>query len=248
MKSYQLVIALPFTLAFGLATHAVVARGVKAVLWAWSPLATGEPEAAVYERRVYHTADMPMMQVAAAAAAAGLLWWLQLATGSGRWAWLGVLALALVVCLDVLRWERVAVSANHLWFQRGFRGKVHQIVLDNIRDVDVEETEARGFTLRHGIRNPLVRLNVRMNDKRIVALPKTDAHGGLDAVETVANHLRLRLQQLRDEQQRSRARPASRQQPGPAAAAAAAIERCDEDLHAALSRLRLGAAQKRLVR
>ena len=35
----------------------VLARAVKAVLWSWSPLATGEPEAATYERRVYHTAD-----------------------------------------------------------------------------------------------------------------------------------------------------------------------------------------------
>ena len=41
-----------------------------------------------------------------------------LATGSmglGAAAWFGALA------LDLLRWERVAVSANNLWFQRGLR-------------------------------------------------------------------------------------------------------------------------------
>mgnify|MGYP002141142635 CR=1 FL=1 len=37
--------------------------------------------------------------------------------------------------LDLRRWERVAVSANNLWFQRGLGQKVHQVALENIRDV-----------------------------------------------------------------------------------------------------------------
>lgn len=245
VKSYQLILALPFMLAFGLAAHAVLARGVKAVLWAWSPLASGEPEAARYERRVYHTADMAMAQVMLAAAGAGLPWWLALATGSGLLAWGGLLALAAVMAFDVLRWERVAVSAHSLWFQRGYRGKVHQVAMENIRDLSVEETEVRGFTLRHGRRNRLVRLQVRMNDKRVIALPKTDAHNSLDEVEAVANHLRMRLQQLQDS---DRARQAAHR-PGPIAGAhsQAAAEQ-EEDLKRALARLRAGAAPKGLAR
>src|SRR5687767_5497313 len=80
VKVFQLLLALPFMLALGLVAHALLARGVKAVLWSWAPLASGEPEAATYERRVYHTADMPMTQVVVAAAAAGFPWWLGVAT------------------------------------------------------------------------------------------------------------------------------------------------------------------------
>jgi hypothetical protein len=238
VTTFQLLIALPFMLAFGLAAHAAVARGVKTVLWAWSPLATGESEAATYERRVYHTADMPMMQLAAAAALSGVPWWLALATGAGAWWLVGVLAVLAVVAADVLRWERVAASADNLWFQRGFRNKVHQVVLENIRDLSVEETEVGGFTLRHGMHNRLARLQVRMKDRRVIALPKTDADSGLDAVEAVANHLRMRLQQLRD---RERARRAARSAESVPADPEAAQ---DEDLQHALARLRRKAASK----
>lgn len=245
MKLYQLVLALPFTLAFGLAGHAAISRGVKAVLWAWSPLATGEPEAATYERRVYHTADIAMLQIVIAAAASGLPWWLALATGSGLWAWAGVLALGGVVAFDVLRWERVAVSAHNLWFQRGFRGKVHQVVLENIRDLSVEEAPAGGFTLRHGRHNRLVRLQVRMKDKRVIALPKTDASRGTEAVEAVANHLRMRLQQFRDKDRGRQAE--ARTSPLAGARSEAAAEQ-EEDLRRALARLRAGNAHKGLAR
>ncbi|HEV7913913.1 MAG TPA: hypothetical protein VGP22_09105, partial [Albitalea sp.] len=237
MKTFQLALLLPFLLAFGVAGHALLSRVVKAVLWAWSPLATGEPEAATYERRVYHTADRPMTEIMALAAGAGLLLWLALLFDIGLlWA-AAVLLLAGAVALDVLRWERVAISAHNLWFQRGFRSTVHQVALENIRDVAVDDIEARGFTLRHGTRNRLARLSVRMADKRVVALPKTDADGGLEAVEKVANHLRMRLQQLHD-------RKASRHA---AADTATAGEPADDELKRALRRLRKGAAEQRGV-
>jgi hypothetical protein len=149
-----------------------------------------------------------------------------------------VLAVLAVVAADVLRWERVAASADNLWFQRGFRNKVHQVVLENIRDLSVEETEVGGFTLRHGMHNRLARLQVRMKDRRVIALPKTDADSGLDAVEAVANHLRMRLQQLRD---RERARRAARSAESVPADPEAAQ---DEDLQHALARLRRKAASK----
>ncbi|WP_280153124.1 hypothetical protein [Piscinibacter sp. XHJ-5] len=234
MKILQLVLALPFLLAIGVAAHALLARTVKAVLWAWSPLATGEPEAATYERRVYHTSDRRMLEIIGVAAAAGLVMWLALLL---EWPWLwaaGLLVLGGAVLLDVLRWERVAASAHNLWFQRGYRSTVRQVALENIRDVSVEESEAGGFTLRHGRRNRLVRLSVRMVDKRVVALPKTDAHRGLDAVEAVANHLRMRMQHLRD---RDRARSAN-----PAAAEPAKAQ--EAELRRALRKLRQSAAQR----
>jgi hypothetical protein len=236
----QLLFALPVMLALGIAGHAVLARGVKAVLWSWAPLATGEPEAASYDRRVYHTADRPMLQVLAAAAAAGLLLWLGLASGWALFWWGGVLGVIGAVALDVLLWERVAVSAHNLWFQRGFRNKVHQVDLENIRDLTVDETEARGFTLRHGTDNRVVRLSVRMHDKRVVALPKTDARRSLEAVEAVANYLRMRLQQMHD-RALSRGRPAVHELP-PAGSLSAATGPQEEDLRRALARLRAQAA------
>ena len=134
------------------------------------------------------------------------------------------------VLLDVLRWERVAASAQNLWFQRGFRSTVRQVALENIRDVSVEESEANGFTLRHGTHNRFVRLSVRMADKRVVALPKTDAYTGLDAVEAVANHLRLRLTQHLCNRDRSR------QTGTPAAPEAAKAQ--EAELRRALRKLR----------
>lgn len=242
MKPYQIVFALPFALAFGLAAHALLARGVKLVLWAWAPLATGEPEAASYDRRVYHTAEKRMMQVAAAAALAGLPWLAAIAGGGGL-AWLlGFVALAAVVTFDVLVWERVAVSAHYLWFQRGFRGKVHQVAMENIRDGSVEEVDAKGFTLRHGTHNRLVRLQVRLSDKRVIALPKTDAHGGLELVESVGNYLRMRLQQIRD-QETQRGRRALKAQLDLPPASAEVPDAADDELQRELAKLRLVAAQ-----
>ena len=239
VKWIQILLALPFLVAISIASHAVLSRGVKAVLWSWAPLATGEPEAASYDRRVYHTADRPMLQVLAVAAAAGVLLWLGVAIGGALFWWAGVLGVLGAVAFDVLVWERVAVSAHNLWFQRGFRNKVHQVDLENIRDLSVEQMEARGFTLRHGRRNSLVRLSVRMNDKRVVALPKTDA-AGLPAVEAVAEFLRMRLQQIRD-RALSRGRPAAHELP-PAGSLAPAPGPQEEELHRALARLRAQAA------
>jgi len=239
VKILQLALLLPFLLAFGVAGHALLSRIVKAVLWSWSPLASGEPEAATYERRVYHTADRQMLEVIGVAAASGLVLWVAVLTG---WTSLWALAFATLggaVVLDVLRWERVAISAHNLWFQRGWRSNVHQVALENIRDLSIEETPAGGFTLRHGTRNRLVRLSVRMADKRVVALPKTDAASGADGVEAVAEHLRMRIAQLRDRDAAKRgARPATGAAPADAPAA-------DEvELRRALKLLRHGAASQ----
>jgi hypothetical protein len=245
VKPYQIVFAFPFALAFGLAAHAGISRGVKLVLWAWSPLATGEPEAATYDRRVYHSAEKRMMQVAGAAALSGLPWLVGLAGGGALWWWLGMLAVAAVIAFDVISWERVAVSGHYLWFQRGFRGKVHQVAMENIRDGSIEESEVRGFTLRHGTHNRLVRLNVRLSDKRVVALPKTDGYGGLESVESVSNYLRMRLQQLRDQetQRGRRALKAQLDLPPADAPDTEPPSKDDDALQRDLARLRLVAAQ-----
>lgn len=241
VKIVQLVLLLPFMLAFGVAGHAALSRMIKAVLWSWQPLASGEPEAATYERRVYHTGDRPMLEIVGVAAGAGLVLWFGVITGwNALWA-TAFATLGWAVVLDLLRWERVAVSASNLWFQRGWRGRVHQVALENIRDVSVEEIDGHGFTLRHGRHNRLVRLTVRMKDKRLVALPKTDAATGLDEVEAVANHLRLRLDQLRS---RDAVRGGLR--PAVGGATQEALAEQEAELRKALVRLRQGAAQRPL--
>jgi hypothetical protein len=246
VKPLTLVVALPLMLAAGVAAHAVCAGALKAVLWSWSPLASGEPEAATYERRVYHTADPAMTQVMAVALASGLLVWLALVLPKGgRWCVLaGFAALAAAVALDLKRWERVAASASHLWFQRGFGTKVHQLPIEGIHDVAVEEIETGGFTLRHGRHNQLVRLAVRTEDRRIVALPKTDARRGLDPVEAMANHVRLRLEQLG----RRQSLQASSEEASRAAREAATEAPREDDLKVALKRLRQQAAAPDLPR
>ena len=239
VKILFLVLALPFLLALGAAAHSLLDRAVKAVLWVCSPLATGEPEAATYERRVYHTADPKMTQIVAVALGSGLLVWLGAATG---WSWLygiGVLTLFAAVGLDIWRWERVSASANHLWFQRGFGGTVHQVEIENIRDLSVEEFDVGGLTLRRGKHNRIARLQVRMNDKRVIALPKTDAETGLDDVEAVANHLRLRLLQREDRE--ALRRSSSLGSKAASAAGAAPSSGKDAELRHALRLLRKNA-------
>jgi len=232
------VLTLPMAMAASAATHYLASRAVKAVMWSVSPLSTGEPQAFTYERNVYFTADAGAMQVVAAVLVAGVVVWLGGVTG---WAWLtalGVLAWAGAFAFDLRRWERVAVSANNLWFQRGLGQKVHQVAFENIRDVHVEERDARGFTLRYGTRNRVCRLQVRMKDKRVVALPKTDAASGLADVESVANQLRQRLRHMEDRESVKRAEASGHQA---AQAVAQAPAAADDDIRRALRRLRAGA-------
>lgn len=229
------VLTLPMSLAATAGAHVFGSRAVKAVLWSVSPLAVGEPQAFAYERNVWRTAETSATQVVATVGAAGLLFWVAGLLGSWWVAALALLVWSGALGLDLLRWQRVAVSASNLWFQRGLREKVHQVAFENIRDVAVEERDVGGFTLRHGRHNRICRLQVRMKDKRVVALPKTDAHSGLGDVEEVANQLRQRLRHMEDREllQRSSAQASS--------AAQEAAERPpgdDDDIRRALRRLR----------
>lgn len=238
MNLLSAVLTLPMAMAGCAATHYLASRAVKAVMWSTSPLSTGEPQAFTYERSVYFTADSGAMQVVGAVLAAGVVVWLGGLTG---WTWLaalGVLAWVSAFAFDLRRWERVAVSANNLWFQRGLGQKVHQVAFENIRDVNVEERDASGFTLRYGTRNRICRLQVRMKDKRVVALPKTDAHTGLPDVESVANQLRQRLRHLEDRESVKRAEHAGHEA---AQAVAQAATAGDPEIRRALRRLRAGA-------
>ncbi|MET0335640.1 MAG: hypothetical protein ABW190_15315 [Rhizobacter sp.] len=192
------VLSLLFMLAIAVAGHVLLSRAAKAIAAAARPLATGEPEVGGYERRVYGTADRAMLEVVGVVLAAGLVMWVGLTWNWGWVGFLGFLVLLGAVGLDMARWEHVTASANYVWFQRGFGRKVHQVAIENIRDVSVSESDVKGFTPRHLNRNRTCRLNMRMNDKRVVALPKTDAYGELEAVETLANHIRTRQQLMGD--------------------------------------------------
>ncbi len=232
------VLTLPMSVAAAGAAHYLVSRGVKAVLWSVSPLATGEPQAYTYERDVWRTAEPAVLQVVIAVLASGLVVWLGAVAG---WKWLsglGVLAWFGALALDLLRWERVAVSANNLWFQRGLRERVHQVAYENIRDVHIEEKDAEGLTLRRGRDNRVCRLQVRMKDKRMVALPKTDAHSGLGDVEELANQLRQRVRHLEDREAMKRSEASAHDAAQRAAEAPAAG---DAELKQALRKLRAGA-------
>ncbi len=235
MDLIRATLTLPMALAGAMAVHVLAARAIKAVAWSVSPLAVGEPQAYVYERDVWRTAEPGAMHVVAAAAGAGALFWIAGLLQSWWMVLLALLGWAGAVAFDLMSWQRVAVSANNLWFQRGWGQKVHQVAFENIRDVAIEERDERGFTLRRGLNNRICRLQVRMKDKRVVALPKTDAHTGLADVEEVANQLRQRLRHLEDRESIKRS-----QQRGSEAAreAAEAAPSGDAELRRALRKLR----------
>lgn len=222
-------------LALAVAGHILLGRGAKALAAAAYPLATGEPEVGGYERRVYSTADRAMLEVVALVLAAGVVMWVGMTWQFGWVGTLGVLMLLGAVGLDMARWERVTVSANFVWFQRGFGRTVHQVAIENIRDVNVVESEAAGFTPRHLNRNRVCRINMRMNDKRVVALPKTDAYGELEAVETLANLIRSRQQLAGDREAVKRSGDAGSEA---AARAAQQSSSADREMMRELKRLR----------
>jgi hypothetical protein len=233
-----LLLSLPFMLALALGLHAAVARVAKTVVAASRPLATGETEAYGYERRVYHTAQPEMLQLLGLVFAAGLLLWGGL--GWNRtWLWLlGVVLVALAVALDLLRWQRVAGSANYLWSQNGLRSEVRQVAIENIGELSVQEEEVGGFTLRHAGSNRLCRLQVRLNDGQELDLPWTDAYTGLEDVEALANHLRARQMIRGDRQSLQRAGEHATEA---ARRAAQQAPSRDAEMLAELKRLRRGA-------
>jgi hypothetical protein len=229
------ILILPFMLAIAVAGHVLLGRGAKALLATISPLASGQPEVSGYERRVYGTAERAMLEVVALVLASGVVMWVGMGWGIGWVGFIGFLMLLGAVGLDLRRWERVTVSANFVWFQRGLGHKVHQVAIENIRDVTVTEAEAPGFTLRHFKNNRICRLSMRMNDKRVVALPKTDAHGELEAVEATANNIRTRQQLSTD---REAVKRSSDQGSQAAAEAAKQTSSVDREMMRELKRLR----------
>lgn len=229
------ILALPFLLALAVGLHVVAGRGLKALVASMMPLASGQPESGGYSRSVYGTPDRAMLEVVGLVLASGLVMWIG---STWSWGWiifLGVLMLVGALALDLHRWERVTVSANYVWFQRGLGSTVHQVAIENIHDVNVTEEDAEGFSPRHLTANRVCRLTMRMSDKRVVALPKTDAYTDLEAVETLANLIRTR-QQLADARQAVK-RSGDR---GSEAAAAAAAEppTKDKEMMRELRRLR----------
>jgi hypothetical protein len=191
---------LPLMLALAVGVHVALGRAAKWLAGAISPLASGEEEAVRYQRDVYGTPERDVLEVVGLVLGAGVLLWAGTTVAPGWLTTFGVVLLLAAVGLDLQRWERATASANFVWFQRGLGRKVQQIAIENIADVAVQEEEVGGFTLRHGKRNRICRVHLRMNDKRVVSLPRTDAHRGLDDVETLANHVRAR-QQIMDEQE-----------------------------------------------
>jgi hypothetical protein len=201
MKITQTFLLFAIALPCAFLAHASLSWLLKSLLWAWSPLAQGEVEAFAYQRAVYRTADRSLRPVLMVVAGAGVAWGGGLVCPAPIAMMLmfsGVLAILAALVMDLQRWERVAVTSSSLWFQRGFGHKVHHLSLHNVAEVIVHEKDERLATLRHWRGNRSIRLCVRMSEKQVVTLPKTDVFSGAEAVEQVANFMRHRLQQIRE--------------------------------------------------
>jgi hypothetical protein len=235
---------LPITLALAVGSHLLLGRCLKAVLSAIWPLASGAPEACGYERGVYGTPARAMHEIVGVVLASGVLLWIAIGLGQP---WLVALSLAVfaaALALDLSRWERVSASADFVWFQRGLWQKLHQVDIQNIHDVSVTEQDAGGFSFLHGRHNRVCRLNLCMDDKRMVALPKTDAFSNIDSVEAVANHIRRRQQLVSDMAAKRHGGGASPGLAAPKAANSAprSPSESERDMLRALKRLRKQAA------
>jgi hypothetical protein len=190
---------LPPLLALGLGLHATASAACKQLLLRCAPLARGEQRIAGYERGVHDSVEREMQAVVALALAGGAALWVA-AWSAAVPAWAAaVLLLLAALALDLVCWQRVEVGAEHVWFQRGLTGTVHQVLIENVRDAGVDHLPAHGVSLRHGVRdNATVRLKLRMKDRHVAALPKAGP-GAIDAVEAVAARIDERLRSLRAE-------------------------------------------------
>lgn len=225
-----------------IALHVLASRAAKAVVGAAQPLGQGSAEAAGYGRSLYGTPGRRSHEVVGIVLGAGALFGVATVTGWSFIGFLGVLAVGGAVALDLRRWERVSAGPAGVWFQRGMGQKVHHVRLDDIRDLSVQEEDIPGFSWRHGKRNRMCRLNLRLADGRVVALPKTDAWSDLDDVEAVANQVRTRQEFTRERVARESGRagvaPSSRSTvPADAAPGGAPPASDDNDLKRALRRL-----------
>lgn len=194
-----LALLLPLVaLAVGL--QLTIATIVKQALIRLAPLARGEPRIAGYESSVVESVDIASRAVLLLAACAGLALWAAAAFASPA-AWsLTALLLGAGLALDLLRWQRVEVGTDHVWFQRGLHRTVHQVLIENIRDVAIEQADLAGPTLRHGLRGAgTLRLKLRMKDRHVAALPKAGRASGRFGVEAVEAYVRERLASLRAE-------------------------------------------------
>ncbi len=183
--------------------HALLSRVVKALLWAWAPLATDGTQTLTYQRRVYSTADPRLWPVVCVAAGAGLAWGVGLVWPSPASPWLmlvGALGVLAALAVDLQRWERVAVSVDSVWIQRGLGQAVQRVLISSICDVQVHEFGEVGFTLRHGFRNRSARVSLLLSNRYLI-LPKTDAWTGGEAVEKMVDFLVLRLQKMQPAEQ-----------------------------------------------
>jgi hypothetical protein len=183
---------IPAFVALGLGLHALGARAAKAVVAAAQPLASGEPEIAGYDRRVHFTGEREPLAVVAVAALGGAVMGVGAGSATG-WGWvLGLAGVAAAVALDLLWWQRVAVSGESVWVQRGLRGEVQQVAIENVREVEVTEATAPLPSPRQGRSAQIASLRLHLRDGTQLDLPATDAASGLDAVEEAANRIRAR--------------------------------------------------------
>lgn len=227
-----------------IALHVLASRGAKAVVSAAEPLGQGSAEGAGYGRSLYGTPGRASHEVVGIVLAAGALFGVAAVSGWSLVWFLGLLAVGGAVALELRRWERVAAGPAGVWFQRGMRQRVHHVRLDDIRDLSVQEEDIPGFSWRHGKRNRMCRLNLRLANGKVVALPKTDAWADLDAVEAVANQVRSRQELSRERVAReggragvAPGRPSADEQPDATTAGTVAPVADDNDLKRALRRL-----------
>lgn len=234
------VTALLLPVSFGLAVglHVALARTTKGVLSSVDPLCEGEPPIGGYERRVLSTAHPTIGPVLSALAAAGTLLWLALASSHAVFWALLPLALAAALWFDLKAWERVTVSASRVWHQAGWGAAKSSWPIADIEDLRIEETDAGGFTLRHGRANRVARLWLRLRDRHKVGLAQTDAQSAEEAVESTANRIRERIAQGLSADALAQSEAAARQAARAAALAAAQEDPQRREERLALQRLR----------
>lgn len=182
--------------------HHVLVRGGRAVALAAQPLSEPDTDAAVYHRSIFTWGDRDLAILWALLLADAGLWWGLLVQDTPALGWPAIGLLLASVAWELWTWDRVAASVKFVTWRRGWRQSARRVPTAQIAEVAVAESSRRLRLGRVALSPPACRMALSLTDGTTVKLPLTCVWTSLDAVESVANFVRMQADVAADAKRR----------------------------------------------
>lgn len=173
-------------------------RGLRAAWLAREPVSGEHTDTAVYHRSLWTPGEPELLGIAALLLLSGLL---------GAGGSLGLAALLWLAALgwDLWSWERVAASVKFVSWRRGWRRSARRVAVSDLREINVvERVPPLAARLPEWAQPRGCYVALLLRNGKAVKLPRTGAwFGGDDAVENLANFVRLQMDVVADNRRRA---------------------------------------------